>query len=298
MKHFLSSIGYGSMSMFVIFVLLCGARCSARTQEHNANGLVMKVDRVNQSVTISCQEIPGFMQAMTMPIHVRDAKELEGLEPGAAVEFQLTLEGQYIYGKNIKIRRYQSLDQDPLTASRLRFLKRLTAASQPKPLSLGQTVPDFSLLDQNAQHTSLSQFSGRVIAINFIYTSCALPQYCYRSSNNFGVLQKRFRDRMGRDLILLTVTFDPARDQPDVLAQYARRWKADASSWHFLTGSAPEIQRVTSFFGVDFFPSEGLMDHSLHTGIIDRHGKLIANIEGNQFTAEQLGDLVESVLSQ
>jgi len=39
-----------------------------------------------------------------------------------------------------------------------------------------------------------------------------------------------------------------------------------------------------------------LMTHSLHTAVIDRAGKLAANIEGNQYTAVQLGDLVEVTL--
>jgi protein SCO1/2 len=38
------------------------------------------------------------------------------------------------------------------------------------------------------------------------------------------------------------------------------------------------------------------MDHSLHTAIINRQGRLAANIEGNQFTADQLGDLVKTFL--
>jgi protein SCO1/2 len=55
---------------------------------------------------------------------------------------------------------------------------------------------------------------------------------------------------------------------------------------------------VTDLFGMDFFSEEGLMSHSLHTAVIDRRGRLVANIEGNQFTADQLGDLVEAVLNQ
>jgi protein SCO1/2 len=39
------------------------------------------------------------------------------------------------------------------------------------------------------------------------------------------------------------------------------------------------------------------MTHSLHTVIVDRQGKLAANLEGNQFTAQQLGDLVETVMN-
>ena len=120
--------------------------------------------------------------------------------------------------------------------------------------------------------------------------------YCFRLSNHFGVLQERFKGRLGLDLVLLTVTFDPVRDQPDVLARFTKTWKADPTNWHFLAGTVPNVQRVTNLFGMEFFPDESLMDHSLHTAVIDRHGRLVANIEGNQFTAEQLGDLVQSVL--
>jgi protein SCO1 len=47
---------------------------------------------------------------------------------------------------------------------------------------------------------------------------------------------------------------------------------------------------------VNFWPDEGNLTHSLHTVIIDRQGKLAANFEGNQFSAEQLGDFVETAL--
>ena len=119
-----------------------------------------------------------------------------------------------------------------------------------------------------------------------------------RIANNFGVLQRRFKDQLGRDLVLLTVTFDPQRDSPEVLAHYAQTWKADPNTWHFLTGPVPDVRRVTTMFGVDFFPDEGLMNHSLHTALIESHGKLVANIEGNQFTADQLTDLVDTILSR
>ena len=49
-------------------------------------------------------------------------------------------------------------------------------------------------------------------------------------------------------------------------------------------------------FAVHAFANEGLLDHSLHTVLIDRKRKLVANIEGNQFTATQLGDLVKNLL--
>jgi cytochrome oxidase Cu insertion factor (SCO1/SenC/PrrC family) len=58
--------------------------------------------------------------------------------------------------------------------------------------------------------------------------------------------------------VLLTVTFDPERDQPAVLAKYARTRKADPAIWYFLTGSVRDVHRTTDMFGMDFFPNEGL----------------------------------------
>jgi protein SCO1/2 len=116
-------------------------------------------------------------------------------------------------------------------------------------------------------------------------------------SNNFGVLQKRFQKELGRDLVLLTVTFDPERDTPDVLATYASQWKADPKTWHFLTGAAADVRKVCAMFGVEFFPDEGLLNHSLRTLVIDRRGTIAASIDGNQYTPEQLGDLVFASLT-
>jgi protein SCO1/2 len=49
---------------------------------------------------------------------------------------------------------------------------------------------------------------------------------------------------------------------------------------------------------VHAFANEGLMDHTLHTVMIDRQGKLAANVEGNHVTAAQLTDLIESMLKR
>lgn len=260
-------------------------------------GMVLRVDRPRLRFTASIQEIPGFMTAMTMPFEVRQGKDLEGLVPGAAVEFTLVVTGNSSHAERIRVVRYQSTEQDPLAASRLKLLTQLAGGVPRRVLAVGETVPEFRLIDQMRRRIALSELRGKVVAINFIYTSCALPNFCLRIANNFGVLQKRFTAQLGRDLVLLTVTFDPVHDTPEVLAQYARRWDANPASWHFLTGPPHDVQKLCHVFAVDVFPDEGLMNHSLHTAIIDRRGRLVANIEGNQFTADQLGDLAQAALN-
>ena len=281
---------------FAALVLLAGLS-SVAAQEYPVTGLVLDVDRSHNTFTASIQAVPGFMQAMTMPFAVRQRKDLDGLVAGAAVQFMLVVNQKSSHAERIRIVRYQSAEQDPLAASRLKLLTELAGSVPPRVLAIRETVPDFRLTDQKRRSVALSDFRGKVVAVNFIYTSCALPNFCLRIANNFGVLQKRFKARLGRDLVLLTITFDPVHDTPEVLAHYASRWDADPATWHFLTGPARDVQRVCRLFGVDVFPDEGLMNHSLHTAIIDRHGKMVANIEGNQFTAGQLGDLTEAVLA-
>ena len=280
----------------LVLLLVLTGPSALRAEEHAVTGLVLKVNRAANSFTASIQEIPGYMAAMTMPFDVREARELDDLVPGAMVEFALVVAQGSSYAERVRILRYQGVEQDPLTASRLKLLNEIVAGTAVRPLAIGQRVPDFRLTDQRRRSVTLSDLRGKVVALNFIYTSCALPDFCLRIANNFGVLQRRFERELGRDLVLLTVTFDPVHDTPDVLAQYASQWKADPSKWHFLTGPVPDVQRVYQLFGVDAFPDEGLMIHSLRTVLIDRRGQLVANIEGNQFTAAQLGDLTETVL--
>lgn len=259
---------------------------------------MLRIDKAHQIFVASCESIPDYMDAMVMPYRVRDAKELEGLAPGTNIDFTLVVEKDTAYAENIHVRKYQSVEPDPETTRRLKLLDGAFGPPAAKVLEAGQSVPEFVLTDQNRRSVALSQFSGRVVVMNFIYTRCALPNFCLRISNNLGVLRRRFEARMGKDLIFLTVTFDPVHDTPEALAHYAGIWKADPETWRFLTGTTSEIARVCASFGVNFFPDEGLMDHSLHTAIIDPAGKLVANLEGNEYTADQLGDLVQTVLDR
>ena len=57
------------------------------------------------------------------------------------------------------------------------------------------------------------------------------------------------------------------------------------------------MRRVCALFGVESFPDEGLMNHCSAPSLVGRDGRLVANIEGNAFTPEQLGDFIlESLL--
>lgn len=285
---------------FLLSFLFVLALPAQSIQRYQVTGLVLTVDAPHRSVLVSHDPIPGYMDAMTMPYRVQNPHLLDNLKPGDKIEFTLVVGKTSSFISRVHVREYNSMERDPTQARRLRILDEAMRSKPdlPSTLNNGQTVPDFSLVDQTNHPVTLAEFRGKVVAITFIYTRCPLPDYCMRLSNNFAHLQKRFNDRLGRDLILLSITFDPDHDQPDVLAKYAGIWKANVTGWHFLTGALSDIKQVCGMFGIDFWRDEGLLTHSLHTAVIDREGKLAANIEGNQFTAVQLGDLVQVTLTQ
>lgn len=263
-------------------------------QQYVVTGLVLQVDVAARTFLVSHDRVPGLMAAMVMPFSVADGRELSGLEPGTMVEFTLSVSERAATASRIRVRPYQSAEQDPRGARRLGLLARLLGRES-EALAIGARVPDVTLVDQRGVPLSLADLRSRVVAVNFVYTRCVLPQFCARVTNDFAVLQRRFENRLGRDLILLTVTFDPERDDPQALARYAARWNA-GPAWRFLTGDPGAVRRVCAWFGVEYFPDEGLLTHSLRTAVIDRSGTLVASVEGNRFTPEQLGDLVQTVL--
>jgi protein SCO1/2 len=225
------------------------------------------------------------MDAMAMPFAVRSAGEIRDVGAGDRITFRLTVGKSRSIVDRIRVVSAARVDEG-LT----------TSPAAPALVPLGSVLPDVALVDQDGAPASPASWRGRVLAINFIYTRCPLPDYCPRLVTTFGALRRRFTDRIGRDVMLVTVTFDPRYDTPAVLKAFAKNYAADDPGWRFLTGSESEIARLCRAVGVQYWPEEGLITHSLQTAIVDREGRLRAVIEGKEFTTAQLGDLIEEVL--
>lgn len=284
------------LSILLIFSTICECRPAQRYQ---VRGLLLEVSPKSHEIVVSSEAIPGFMEAMKMSYQVNASEDLDRLKAGSTVQFALTVDGDRSLVSNIRILAFDSVDREPLQAKSLAILDQaLTTKGKAQVIGVDQRVPDFTLVDQTGKRVALSQFAGKVVAVTFVYTRCPLPDYCFRLSSNFGSLQKKFQRQMGSDLVLLSITFDPKNDSPEVLARYGQIWKADAKGWHLLTGSPDMVKQVCRMFGSNFWPDEGAVTHSLHTFVIDRRGKLAANIEGNRFTTEQLADMVQTYLNE
>jgi protein SCO1/2 len=255
-------------------VLLVGC-----AHHYHATGIVLAVDRAASEVTISHREIPGYMPAMAMPFRASNPVELAPLAPGARVRFDLNVRRSQTRIGRVRI------DSGPPPDF-----------PTPKPehaIAIGDEIPDFSLIDEQGRPAHLSDFRGKLTAIDFIYTRCPLPDVCPRLSANFALLQKTFGPR----IVLLSITIDPEHDTPAVLREYATRWHFDSAIWHFLTGPPDAIRNVGGHFGLVYFAEEGAITHTSATALISPAGRLQARLEGSTYTTRQLTDLISLLLT-
>lgn len=109
---------------------------------------------------------------------------------------------------------------------------------------LGQygQVPDFALVERSGKGVTLADLLGKVWVANFIYTQCT--ETCPTQSLQVSRLQAEFAAEP--DLRLVSITVDPERDTPQVLARYAERYRADRGRWLFLTGPKRAIYQLAA----------------------------------------------------
>jgi protein SCO1/2 len=90
--------------------------------------------------------------------------------------------------------------------------------------------------------------------MSFIYTNC--PDICPLTTNNLQHLQDSLKIEKIGDVELLSLTFDPNRDTPNVLKKYAAIRGIDLSNWNFLTGTRASTDTVLNEMDVRYFPGD------------------------------------------
>ena len=101
------------------------------------------------------------------------------------------------------------------------------------------TLPEFSLINQSAEPYGTQQLEGRPWIANFIFTRC--PGRCPMLTREMSRLQTELRGRGWDDVMLVSISVDPASDTPEALTAYATKHGAKQDGWQFLTGTRDGI---------------------------------------------------------
>jgi protein SCO1/2 len=134
-------------------------------------------------------------------------------------------------------------------------------------------IRNFSLTDQSGRQFELASIKGRIILVDFAYTTC--PDVCPLMTAALRTVQTNLSATERKTVYLLTITTDPEIDIPKVLAAYAKRYHVDLTNWAFLTGDQSSLAQVWKSFGVRVVRrARGLVDHTPLTAVIDQSGAM------------------------
>lgn len=273
--------------ILIIALFLAAACAPADRREYTLQGQIISIAPDRMEANVKHEEIKGFMAAMTMPYKVRDAKELEGLKPGDLFTSTLVVISNDAYLENVK-----KVGEAPLEAGSGASSTTPSASSGFELLRPGEPVPGIVFTDQDGQARQFASFSGSLVVLTFIYTSCPMPTFCPLMDRHFVALQHQIKaDPALADVRLLSVSFDPVVDKPPVLKAHGKKLGADPARWTLVTGDRDEIDKFASRFGVSI--ARDLTDptnitHNLRTAIVDREGRLAKIYTGNEWTPEQV----------
>ncbi|MFZ0952793.1 MAG: SCO family protein [Candidatus Sulfotelmatobacter sp.] len=246
-------------------------------------GKVMSVDKNARTANIDNEPIPGFMDAMVMPYTIKPASALDQLQPGDSISADVVVQPDNTYWlENVKVVAHSQTPAEKPTSS----------IHIPSP---GDQVPDFKLVNQNGQHTSLHQYRGQTLLLTLIYTRCPFPDFCPRVSHEFAAIDRQVRadpSRYGKTH-LLSISFDPAHDTPKVLRAYgfscaATKDPALFKHWEFSAIPRPELKDFADYFALTYSEDGGLITHSLSTAVISPDGKIYRWYHGADWQASDL----------
>ena len=174
-----------------------------------------------------------------------------------------------------------------------------SALSFPAPVAGSYRLPalgkaaDGNLLDSAGAATTLhALYDDKTIVLSFVYTACTDVNGCPLASFVLGLVQRRLSrdENLKAKTRLISVSFDPLNDSPQVMADYAGNFRRGDSDWRFLTADSEEIlQPILDDYDQSVIRDRkpdgqlvGTMSHILRVYLIDRH-KNIRNIYSPSF---------------
>ncbi len=156
---------------------------------------------------------------------------------------------------------------------------------------------EFTLTQQDGKRLALKELRGKVLAITFIYASCA--DTCPLLTAKMAGLQDRLGADFGPRVYFVSITVDAERDTPEVLKRYSEVHKANPSGWALLTGTPAEIRDVAKRYGIYYKKTpRGEVDHTFLTSLVDQKGTLRVQYMGVQFKPDEMLRDIQSLVKE
>ncbi len=261
----------------------------ASNKSYPAQGIVEKIAPDLREVTINHQAIPGYMMAMTMDFPVQNTNELGGVSSGDQITFTLVVNKDNDWVENI----HRTGQTAQVTTN--------TPATMLSELDPGDLLPDGVLTTEDGRQIHFADFRGKALAFTFFFTRCPLPNFCPLMNRNFSAARDLISSKPNAptNWEFLSISFDPANDTPEVLTSFGGFYRhGDSSHWLFASAPTNTLAMLGPSLDLMVVHQGQSITHNLRTVVLDTHGRIYKQFDGNQWTPEDLADAVTKAASQ
>lgn len=179
-----------------------------------------------------------------------------------------------------------------VAAITLLFLPGILAAETARPdegeilrtsqAAIGRTLGDYTFTTAEGEQLTFEQLRGRPVVLSLVYTSCY--HVCSGLTLRLREAVKVARAALGGESFsVVTVGFDTPNDTPERMRQFARERGVAQPGWYFLSADAGTMARLVRDVGFTYFPSPKGFDHVTQTTIVDRAGRVVLQVYGEDF---------------
>ena len=126
---------------------------------------------------------------------------------------------------------------------------------------------------------ALDHWKGERVVLTMVFTSCQAT--CPLTMGKLDAIQKQF-DAEKITAHFVIVSFDPARDTPERLAEYRRTTKHTNPNWTFLVGSEEDTRMLAMLLGIKYSrnPVSGDIMHDNKIVLLNGAGEVTKQLLG------------------
>jgi protein SCO1/2 len=177
------------------------------------------------------------------------------------------------------------------------FLLAFISCEEKLPLDKDLTKKIYELINQDSIKVSFPEvIKGNITVMGFIYTHC--PDICPLTTNNMYLTEKKLKEQGINGVKFVELSFDPDRDTPSVLKEFADIRGISFQNWMLLTGEKSVVEDLCKRFDVKAIKTDEEKDENgeasysmMHTdriSLIDENGILRKNYKGSTLNFDEI----------
>jgi protein SCO1/2 len=179
---------------------------------------------------------------------------------------------------------------------------QMNGMGKPSKLKSIKQAADFQLSSLDGENVSLQSTAGTARLIYFFYTSC--PDVCYPTTLFLSKVQDILKERneFPSQASILSITFDPKRDNVERLHSFAAQYHPDFKGWKFLRGDEAAIQVLANSYGAAVIKDNkgNFVTHTNSIALIDKKGfiRKYYNASDVELTPKKIADDMQLLIDE